>query len=338
MKNTILTKLFPSLVFLALTWNAFAQTPDNSSRKVNFGYSQNPKTKQEQKDKNKTADKEPVRTELVTNTPENQPTIAQKTLEIVKNSNRKAIPPTEDYKVGVGDVLFISLQNNPRASTYFTVLNDGTIDYPLAGEMVPVAGLSTDEIEELLTEKIKIYENPQVSVRVREYNSHKITVLGLVEKSGERVIQREALPLYVIRADAVVQPKANLVSIRRADGKVEKYDLQDSKHENVLVFPNDIVEFTTDGATSEKNKTARFIFIGGEVISGGKKDFHDGLTLTQAIYAAGGVKKEKFRKVIVRRKNAEGLLISTTYDLKSIKDGKTPDVLLEPGDVIEVGN
>lgn len=320
---------------MLLTCQTLAQAPENTTKRVNFGYSQNPKTRQEQ---NKSETRKTEQPEVAKQTEENQPTVAQKTLEVVRNSSKKSIPPTEDYKVGVGDILFISLQNNPRASTYFTVLNDGTIDYPLAGEMVMVAGLNTDEIEELLTEKIKLYENPQVSVRVREYNSHKITVLGLVEKSGERVIQREALPLFVIRADAVVQPKANQVSIRRVDGRTEKYSLQDSKYENILVFPNDIVEFTVDETVTEKNKSGKFIFIGGEVVSGGQKDFHDGLTLTQAIFAAGGVRKDKVRKVTVRRKNAEGLLTSKTYDLKSIKEGKTPDVPLEAGDVIDVGN
>jgi protein involved in polysaccharide export with SLBB domain len=352
MKRTLLKNLIFTLaiIIFAFGQNAVAQTPENTPQRKNFGYSQNPKTKPAKE--NKTVNQEPQKTPenktvaeeetVVENKSVQQtdetPTIAQKTLDVVRNASKKAVSPTESYKVGIGDVLFISLQNNSKASTYFTVLNDGTIDYPLAGELVSVQGLTTDEIEEMLVEKIKLYENPQISVKVREYNSHKITVLGLVEKSGEKSIQRDAVPLFVVRAEAVVQPKANQVTIRRSNGTNETYDLKDSKYENILVYPNDIVEFTINGSMTDKNTSQQFIFIGGEVISGGQKDFHEGLTLTQAVLVAGGVKKEKVRKVIIRRKNSEGLLISNEYDLKSIKDGKSPDPTLQAGDVIEVGN
>lgn len=342
MKRTLLKNLLFIFAVCLFTFvqSSVAQTPENTPKRKNFGYSQNPKTKAVKETKTEDQPNKPVENKIAennsNNSTENNPTIAQKTLEVVKNANKKAVSPSESYKVGIGDVLFISLQNNAKASTYFTVLNDGTIDYPLAGEMVSVQGLTTDEIEEMLTDRIKLYENPQVSVKVREYNSHKISVLGLVENSGEKFIQRDAVPLFVVRAEAVVQPKANQVSIRRSNGTSETYDLKDSKYENILVFPNDIVEFTIDGSLIEKNNNSQYVFIGGEVVSGGQKEFHEGLTLTQAVLVAGGVKKEKYRKAVIRRKNSEGLLVSSEYDLKAIKDGKSPDPTLQSGDVIEV--
>ena len=45
--------------------------------------------------------------------------------------------------------------------------------------MISVSGRTVEEIEELLSGKIKLYENPQVSVKFREYASHPINVLGL---------------------------------------------------------------------------------------------------------------------------------------------------------------
>src|ERR1043166_2426263 len=51
------------------------------------------------------------------------------------------------YAVGVGDVLDIRLSNTPaRESTLFTVLKNGTIEYPLILTPVPVLGMGTDEI------------------------------------------------------------------------------------------------------------------------------------------------------------------------------------------------
>jgi len=348
MKTTLLkNSVFSAgLIVLLSAGFSFAQTSDTTpTKKVNFGYSQNPKTKAKKENEN-TNDQNPAEVVNTTETPQEAveennsttETIAKKTLEVVKNANKKALAPTESYKIGVGDILFINLQNSSKGSTYFTVLNDGTIDYPLAGEMVSVSGLTTDEIEDVLREKIKLYENPQVSVKIREFSSHKITVLGLVEKSGEKFIQREAVPLYVVRAEAIVQSKANRVIIRRADSKVETFDLKDEANENLLIFSNDIVEFTTDDAQTAKSNQSKFYYVGGEIVSGGQKDFYEGLTLTQAILASGGLKKEGVKKIVIRRKNAEGLLVSTEYNLKLIKDGKVPDPIVAAGDTIEIGN
>lgn len=337
LKNSV---LFSGFVILSVAGSLCAQTPEPTTKKVNFGYSQNPKTKSKKENPTETTSQNQTTGNpeaVVEPTTQTNETVAKRTLEVVRNANRNAMVPTETYRVGVGDILFINLQNSSKGSTYFTVLNDGTIDYPLAGEMVSVSGLTTEEIEDTLREKVKLYDNPQISVKVREYSSHKITVLGLVEKSGDKFIQREAVPLFVVRAEAVVQAKATKVVIRRADSTVETISLKDDKAENTLIFPNDIVEFTDD-AQMAKNGQLQFFFIGGEVVSVGQKDFFQGLTLTQAILASGGLRKDGIKKVVIRRKNTEGLLVSTEYNLKLIKDGKVPDPTLEAGDTIEVGN
>ncbi|MBV9960234.1 MAG: polysaccharide biosynthesis/export family protein, partial [Acidobacteria bacterium] len=98
--------------------------------------------------------------------------------EAAKSEPAPAVPstplvPTSIYRVGVGDVLDIQLLNSPtRESTLYTVLAGGMLEYPLAGEALKVEGLTTDEIKARLAPQIKIYENPQVAVSVREYASH----------------------------------------------------------------------------------------------------------------------------------------------------------------------
>jgi polysaccharide export outer membrane protein len=367
MRKTFPVKItaFFFIAGFALAGEAVAQSEQPTVKKVNFGYSQNPKTKSKSVDAEKTNRTEVVPTTEVPNIIETktvepttiEPTnfggetvttnnvefesrsVANKTLEVVKRANTLAVSPTEIYKIGVGDVLFISLQNaSAKDSTYFTVLNDGTIDYPLAGEMIQVGGLTAEEIEDLLKTKIKLYEKPQVSVKVREHASHRITVLGLVEKAGEKFLPREAVPLFMIRAEAIVQPRANLALIKRFNSETERVDLNDSKSDEVLIFPGDIIEFKSSDVTVTDSSAAQFYFIGGNVVSGGQKSFHQGLTLTQAILASGGLKKTTVKKVVLRRKNQEGLLSALEFDLNSIKAGKQPDPLLHPGDTIEVVN
>lgn len=328
---------------------AAAQSEPEATKKVNFGYSQNPKTKTKSAvPEQKTEVPTTAENQTETNTqvaPSNNKefesrSVANKTLEVVKRASKIAISPTEIYKIGVGDVLFISLQNAPsKESNYFTVLNNGMIDYPLAGEMLSVSGLTVEEIEDLMREKIKLYENPQISVKVREHASHQIIVLGLVEKAGEKYLPREAVPLFMIRAEAVVQPKADTVFIKRANAETEQIDLNDAKSDDVLIFPGDILEFKSSNTADETSSAVRqFYFIGGNVVSAGQKDFHPGLTLTQAILASGGLRKASIKKVIIRRKNQVGLLSPMEFDLKFIKDGKQPDPLIKAGDTIEIVN
>jgi protein involved in polysaccharide export with SLBB domain len=328
------------MIGFACAGSAAAQKTVIEPKPVNFGYSQNPKTRtkptaapqQRPVQNNTNAQKSAVNTQNTTP----PPSIAAKTLEIARRASAASIAPTEVYKVGIGDVLFINLQNAGKASSYYTVLNDGTIDYPLAGTMIPVSGRTVEEIEELLSGKIKLYENPQVNVKVREYASHPISVLGLVERSGEKNIQREAIPLFVIKAEAVVQPKATHAIIKRANSQTETLALKDPKSDNVLVFPGDIVEFAPNAQGG--NGDSGFYFIGGEVATIGQKDFHDGLTLSQAIMASGGTRKPGIKKVVIRRKNTDGFLVPIEFSLKNIKEGKQADPILQPGDTIEVGN
>lgn len=359
MKKTLLNSLiFPLLaaIFL-LAGQVFAQETSNTGRR-NSPFSPNPKKKPEtiisQNTGNETAKvkAEDVKSDAPNKTPEvvkndvkfqnagfESRSAANKTLEVAKRAGIAATSPAEIYKVGAGDVLFISLQNAPaKESTYFTVLKDGSIDYPLAGAMMPVQGLTTDEIEKSLQEKIKLYENPQVSVNVREHNSHSYTVLGMVEKPGEKFLQREAVPLFVVRAEAIVQPKVNRVIIKRKNSQTETIELKDNKYEDVLIFPGDIVEFNTVENKVPEIQRPQFYYIGGAIKTGGQKDFYQGLTLTQAILACGGLKKSSVQDVVIRRKNADGLLVPANYNLKEIKEGKVADPVLEAGDTVEIGN
>lgn len=351
LKKLSFAALLGCFAFVAQT---FAQDPETAPKRINFRYSQNPKTK------SKTPPSESPNAQVVANadTIENTPTeiasntvgeeaegefagrsAAAKTLEVAKKANVSALQPTEIYKVGAGDVLLIGLQNAPaKSSSYFTVLGDGTIDYPLVGELIYVGGLTTEEIEDLLKEKIKLYENPQVSVKVRDYASHKFSVLGLVEKAGEKFLQREAVPLFIVRADAVAQAKANRVTIKRANSTTETLDMNDPKYEDVLIFAGDIVEFGFSDNVAVAARQAQYYYIGGNVNSLGQKDFYPGITLTQAILASGGLRRSTAKKITIRRKNASGLLTPTDYNLKAINDGKEPDPVLQAGDTIEVGN
>jgi protein involved in polysaccharide export with SLBB domain len=247
-----------------------------------------------------------------------------------------APPPTAIYRVGIGDILDIRLVGGvAREMTLYTVLSNGTIDYPLAGEPLPAANLTPEEIGARLSAALKrrgIFDRAQFQITVRDYVSHTVLVSGLVDQPGQKVLRREAVPLYVVLAEAFPRAEAGrVVLISRATGQTRTLDLSDSNALNELVAAGDIVNV--------QPRPREFFYIGGQINSAGQKDFNPGMTLTQAILASGGLAREAGAKVrvAVARQGADGRLVTSEYLLQEIESGKIPDPRIQPGDRIEVG-
>jgi polysaccharide export outer membrane protein len=236
------------------------------------------------------------------------------------------------YRIGIGDVLDIRLLNaQTRESTLYTVLADGMLEYPLAGDPLQVTGLTTDEIDARLTSRVKLYDKPEVVVSVREYASHNVIITGLVNDPGTKALRREAVPLYVVLAEAQPRPEAGRASIMRAGNQGLTVDLSDTGAANTLIYPGDVIRLL-----AALPPPPQFIYIGGPVASPGQKEFHTGLTLTQAILVAGGTTRFAGNEVKVSRQGKDGLLVTTKYNLKKIEDGKAPDPVLQAGDRLEI--
>ena len=232
------------------------------------------------------------------------------------------------YRVGIGDVLDVKLPDMPTAkSTLFTVLDDGLLDYPLSSAPVRVAGLTAEEIAEQLRVRIKVLDNPRVVVKVRDYSSHSVIVTGFVLDPGARFLRREAAPLYAVLAEAQPRPEAVRVTITRKGASVINIELKDQNSMGTLVLPGDVIKVLGPPA-----EPTAFFYAGGALNSPGQKAFHDGLTLTQAILASGGITRAAGSKVKVSRQGADGRLTTTEYNLRQIEEGKIPDPVLQRGD------
>ncbi|HMF56118.1 MAG TPA: tetratricopeptide repeat protein [Pyrinomonadaceae bacterium] len=243
-------------------------------------------------------------------------------------------PPTTIYRVGVGDVLDVRVANSPNSrSTLYTVLDGGVLDFPLAGGPIKIAGMTTGQVSVKLAGELRrrnVQESTQILVSVREFSSHTILVSGLVSYPGSRVLRREAVPLYVVLAEAQPRPDAGRVLIMRDGAQVSSVDLNDPTATSVLVEPGDVITVSA--------RQQQFYYIGGRVNSPGQKLFQPGITLTQAILAAGGLTRSGENVVEVAREGADGRLTTTHYVLRDIKTGRIQDPHLQPGDRVEVGH
>ncbi len=235
---------------------------------------------------------------------------------------------TRIYRVGVGDVLDIRLLNTPsRESTLFTVLAGGIVEYPLIDEPIKVDGLSAEEIGARLTGKIKVIDHLRVVVSVRDHSSHNVIVTGLVYNPGSKILRQEAVPLYVVLAEAVARPGAAKATITRA-GQTIAVDLGDQAATSTLLLNGDLVTVSTAPPAS--------YYVSGEINSPGEKMFRAGLTLTQSILASGGITRNASGKVKLSSQGASGTSTAVEYNVKEILEGRKPDPTLKPGDRLEV--
>ena len=246
------------------------------------------------------------------------------------DASATARPLTEIYRVGVGDVLDIRLLNSANSrSTLFTVMEGGVIDLPIAGGTVSVGGLTTEEIQNFISAELKrraVEEKAQVSVGVRQYLSHSVAVTGLVIHPGVKFLRREIVPLYVVLAESQLRNDSGRVVIMRA-GASETHDLRDPATLNLNVQPGDVITISS--------RPQEFYYIGGRITYPGQKSFQPGITLLQAILAAGGPMRQE-SKVEISREGSDGKLVTIRYNIKEIKSGTLQDPKLQAGDRIEV--
>jgi polysaccharide biosynthesis/export protein len=86
----------------------------------------------------------------------------------------------EQYHIKAGDHLAIYVHENPDLTVSPTVLGDGTISYPLVGNLY-VAGLTTSGLQDILTQKLASFlQKPIVVVSINSETVDKIYLLGEV--------------------------------------------------------------------------------------------------------------------------------------------------------------
>jgi polysaccharide export outer membrane protein len=100
-------------------------------------------------------------------------------------SNGRGTITTQEYRIGVDDVLSINVWGNQELSVQMPVRPDGMISMPLIGD-VRAGGLTPTEVAVTIKSKLSGYiRNPNVTIILTELHSHeylsRIRVTGAVE-------------------------------------------------------------------------------------------------------------------------------------------------------------
>jgi polysaccharide export outer membrane protein len=109
--------------------------------------------------------------------------------------------PTMEHTLGPGDVLRVSVYDNPDLSQEVTIEADGAFSYPLIGR-VQAAGLPVRQLESLLAQRLAdgYLVSPQVAVTVTQHKSQHVYVMGAVSKPGPYALQRQTTLLEALSA------------------------------------------------------------------------------------------------------------------------------------------
>lgn len=95
-------------------------------------------------------------------------------------------------RLAPGDKVRLTVVGFPELSGEQVVLNDGTIQVPMAGD-ISLEGLSPGEAKDRITESIKPYiRRPQVSLALLNRRAPRISVTGEVNRPGPRQLTKTA--------------------------------------------------------------------------------------------------------------------------------------------------
>ena len=153
------------------------------------------------------------------------------------------------YRIGVGDVLHVSVWEEPQFTEAAVVRPDGMISIPLVSEVV-VAGLTPESAETTLTARLeKFVHKPRVTVIVQEIHSRMVYITGEVQRPGAYpLIDTMNVVQLVSRSGGLTDfAKSKQVYVLRAgSGARIKVDYRkllkgQSPEQNVELVPGDTV-------------------------------------------------------------------------------------------------
>ena len=145
------------------------------------------------------------------------------------------------YRLGAGDLVRLTVFNDPRLTGEFRVSEAGTLALPLLGQLGAV-GQTTTELETTVREEMRrrdLFRAPEVAIEVLAYRP--IFVLGMVEKGGQFPYQpgMTALTAVAVAGGFNYRAVRDYVSITRLGPGNRSVEYRASR--DAVMQPGDIV-------------------------------------------------------------------------------------------------
>jgi polysaccharide export outer membrane protein len=143
--------------------------------------------------------------------------------------------PGQDYIIGPGDVLDISVWKVAELTKMVTVLPDGKIAFPLVGQLA-AAGKSVDQLSKELEKRLlKFVPDLNLTVMVQQVNSMLVYVIGRVNNPGRFVLNSNVNVLQALTMAGGLNPFAE-------GGKIKIFRKDNSATEIIRFDYDDVVK------------------------------------------------------------------------------------------------
>src|SRR5258705_4211060 len=237
-----------------------------------------------------------------------------------------------DLRIGIGDLLQITMFGTQDFNSDFRVSPSGDISLPPLG-MVHVAGLSTSEAERSIEDQLReggFYREPRISVFQKEYATQGVSILGEVKNPGVYPLLADRHLLDLLSQAGGLTPNASkTISVTHAGASTPSVvtlskDPELAATSNPAILPCDTVVVAT----------ARVVQVIGDVNKPGGFVINDNLTVLQALALPGGkTPMAALDKAQVVRQ-VKGTRESVPISLKRILNGRDKDIRLQPEDIL----
>ncbi|HVB32045.1 MAG TPA: SLBB domain-containing protein [Gemmatimonadaceae bacterium] len=259
-------------------------------------------------------------------------------------------PVSDDYQVGPGDRLVLTLTGDVQAAYALTVTREGWIVIPNVGQ-IPVANLTMTQLNNLLFARLsrsysgikRTDPTTHFTVSVAGLGTRQVYVTGDVKQPGAYQVSNLGTMLTALYAAGGPTDNGSMrgVQLVRGGKPVDTLDVYDyllagNAAKDVRLQSGDIVFVPVRGGR---------VRIAGGVMRPATYELKPSETLADALRMAGGFRATADRRSIViervvppAERTASGkdrTMIQVTSPLLS--SGLGPAVALQPGDIVRVG-
>ena len=220
--------------------------------------------------------------------------------------------------LGVGDVIKISVYQNPDLGTEARISELGQINFPLIGN-VAIGGATVGVAEQKIAKALRdggFVLKPQVTIQLLQVRSSQISILGQIGKPGRYPIDivGSKVSEMVAAAGGVLPSGADIVTlVGNRNGNPIKLDidlpaiLQSGKAELDIPVDNGDILYVDRAPTA---------YIYGEVQRPGVFRLERGMSLLQVLAQSGGLSaRGTERGIKVHRRDANGAVTITDMQM-----------------------
>lgn len=258
---------------------------------------------------------------------------AQVKPSLMEDAGKENLP---SQKLGVDDLVAVSVYDAPELTRTARVEEDGTIHLPLLKDGVKAAGLLPRQLETSIAVSLKLEQilvDPFVKVTVVEYHSRPISVMGAVHRPVTfQSVGKVTLLDALARAEGLTNDAGTEVLITRV-GLVERIPVK-----KLMKDADPSVNYELHGGEEIRVPEAGKIFVVGNVRKPGAfqvRDVNDNSVL-RMVALSEGLLPFAAKEAYIYRRDEKGAKQEIPVPLEQIMQRKSPDVKLEADDVFYV--